>query len=264
MKKKIKSFRNFLKMETALRLSQSIPDLSDKHEMVIEFVNFLNEIFPNPENLIKFLKVSASFLKDKDDNVLTIWLGSGSNGKSILFKLFEQIFYSELQCSSISDMYQIFLLTDKKENSLLDITDEKYNRKNHFLSICNKILEHDSFDGICVIPFTERFSGDPKKLDQIMRLLPAFAWLLVKIDPINFSKPTYITNEVLDLKKQLKTKDNEIEELKNTYNHLTNGFKDLLKSHDALIVDINQATNFDWITKDEVNDSEDEEEEEEV
>jgi hypothetical protein len=69
--------------------------LHDDHPLVLELLDWLGKVFPEPELLHYFLKDSSSFLYRKNsDKLFRIWSGAGNNSKSMLAKLYLAVFGS--------------------------------------------------------------------------------------------------------------------------------------------------------------------------
>jgi phage/plasmid-associated DNA primase len=103
------------KPEDYVSMTSNVPYSSTfrwEHPLVLECMNWFNQVFPDNGLLHHFLKFAASCLKGRNsDKIFPIWTGSGDNSKSMIVKLFEAAF------GSYCIKFPVALLTEKGGNS---------------------------------------------------------------------------------------------------------------------------------------------------
>lgn len=69
------------------------PNLSWKDKRVVELMEWLRRVYPDPEVLNFWLKYSASRLRGRNsDKIFAVFTGTGNNSKSMIIKLYEAAF----------------------------------------------------------------------------------------------------------------------------------------------------------------------------
>lgn len=195
-----------------------------EHDDIRACMKWMGQVFTDFEMMHYFLKYCASCLcnNNNNDQTISVWIGKGSNSKTMLMKLFEATFKTikldhdliSTTTSASSDHFQkimnllcqVRFFTEYDSELVIDTKVVQHISSPgspKLIFICNRLPEF-SDDGFIqntvllpflstwvhkaskdeILQYSERkFQIDPYFRKQIPKLAPAFLWILVQYYP---------------------------------------------------------------------------------
>lgn len=181
--------------------------MNSQVEYETDLTNILSSIFPNEENREAFLNHYANIYYGKTKS-FDVWYGTGNNGKSVLFKLFQKAFPENTEYlptpTNFKDFRlnaEIFIIPNIDSNEKINPKSlyQFLNTKNcgTVVAVVNSLEQVSNMEGINIINFNSRFVTNPINENEFLIDMS----LLDNIRNNKYSK---------DLRKMLKIRSNYI------------------------------------------------------